>query len=76
MERMCKEICEFCRSFSGVKSAQKDVCYARMHETRMMGWCLKRRKTVSRGDTCDRFRPEDDGRYEQTVKPIDIFVGE
>lgn len=47
-----------------------------MHETRNKGWCLKRRKTVSRGDTCDAFLPERDGRYEQTVKPVDIFAGE
>lgn len=73
---MRKEICKFCRRFSGRKNNSKDVYRTRKHETRKKGWCLKRRKTVSRGDTCDAFLPERDGRYEQTVKPVDIFVGE
>ena len=58
MRRYNPYSCKYCKSFSCTVAAQS-------------GWCLKKKVSVKRKNTCDMFQPVVVGiRYEQEVKQI------
>ena len=71
-----KELCDTCHDFSSEKICVFQPDYAAKYNKwihRTNGWCIKHRRPTSRNDSCGCYRPERNGYYNVTVKPIDIF---